>query len=103
MTLSGTHCTTFSSCGLQYSRVCGEVIGYQFNYPNAFFSNRDSLEKNFVDGVVLTYGSLQSHIWTFAVGIGQTRSDVSVCPCNSGTYEGVVPSFISNEYFCDSG
>ena len=95
--------TTFSSHGLQYSRVCGKIIGYQFNYPNAFVSNRDSLDENFVDGVVLTYGSPQSHIWTFAVGIGQTRSDASACPCNSGTYEGVVPSFINNEYFCDSG
>ena len=28
--------TTFSSHGLQYSRVCGKIIGYQYHSPDAF-------------------------------------------------------------------
>ena len=27
---------TFTSHGLQYSRVCGKIIGYQFGGPDAF-------------------------------------------------------------------
>ena len=30
--------TTFSSRGLQYNRVCGKIIGYQFGRTNDFYT-----------------------------------------------------------------
>ena len=70
---------TFSSHGLQYSRVCGKIIGYQFATTDAF-QNYGSIDTNFVDGFVLTHGSPRNHIWTFAAGLNQYRTDPSSCP-----------------------
>ena len=103
----GSRCTStfFSSHGMEYSQVCGRIIGYQFGRTNAFgpyHEDHVSIESNFLDGIVLTYGSPRCHIWSFANGISQSRTDVSACPCNTG-FTGSVPPYIHNDYFCDSG
>ena len=98
--------TTFSSHGLQYSRVCGKIIGYQYYSSDAFAPysmSTQSLDGGFVDGIVLTHGSPRTHIWTFAAGVGQYRTDRYRCPCNGDSYSGTVPPYIGNDYFCDSG
>ena len=98
--------TTFTSHGVPYSRVCGRIIGYQFGKPNAFLSyNNDhskSIDTDFLDGVVLTYGSPRCHIWSFTSGKSQYLTTNGACPCNTA-YSGVVPPYINNDYFCDSG
>ena len=98
--------TTFSSHGLQYSRVCGKIIGYQFGYPDAFGpytnNNEGSIDTIFVDGIVLTHGSPRNHIWTFAASGNQFRKDHNGCPCNS-LYSGTIPPYVGNYSFCDSG
>ena len=52
--------TTFPTHGVQYSRVCGRVIAYQFGSPNAFrayYNNRQvTIDDVYVDGVSLTHG-----------------------------------------------
>ena len=66
--------TTFSSHGLQYSRVCGKIIGIQYATPDAFDPyglQGESIDSVFVDGIVLTRGSPRNHIWTFANGVNQ--------------------------------
>ena len=101
--------TTFTSHGLQYSRVCGKIIGIQYKSTDAFqkyIDNGGSIDTYFVDGVVLTHGSPRKHIWTFAAGYNQyiqygTLS--SRCPCNDGSYSYTLPPFVGNDYFCDSG
>ena len=98
--------TTFSSHGLQYSRVCGKIIGYQFGRTDAFavYIDRGSpINTYFVDGIVLTHGEPRSHIWTFAAGYHQYNTDISACPCNGDSYQGPIPPYIGNDYFCDSG
>ena len=98
--------TTFSSHGLQYSRVCGKIIGYQFGRTNAFynyFHNRGSIDTIFVDGIVLSHDSPRNHIWTFAAGGIQYRTDQYSCPCNGASYSGTIPPYVGNDYFCDSG
>ena len=98
--------TTFSSHGLQYSRVCGKIIGYQYYSPDAFAPytmQTQSIDGVFVDGIVLTHGSPQIHIWTFAAGITQYGTDQYRCPCNGDSYSGTVPPYVGNDYFCDSG
>ena len=44
--------------------MCGRIIGYQFGRPNAFFrfnnENGVSIEKNFLDGIVLARSVIES-------------------------------------------
>ena len=98
--------TTFSPHGLQYSRVCGRITGYQYGSTDAFspyISNRGSIDSAFVDGIVLTHGSPRTHIWTFASGKSQYGIKTGRCPCNSGSFTHPLPPYIGNDYFCDSG
>ena len=92
--------TTFSSHGLQYSRVCGKIIGYQYFTTDAFSMQIPSIV---VDGIVLTHGSPHTHIWIFAAGYNQYLTNENGCPCNGDSYSGTVPPNVGNDYFCDSG
>ena len=98
--------TTFSIHGIEYSRVCGRIIGYQFGRPNAFNKYHQdrsvSIDGVFLDGLVLTYGFPRCHIWSFANGMNQYETNPSGCPCNIGSIA-VAPPYIGNDYFCDSG
>ena len=92
--------TTFSSHGLQYSRVCGKIIGYQYYSPDAFHSyntQRGSIDSYFVDGVVLTHGSPRNHIWTFAAGYNQYGTGSNHCPCNDGSYSHTLPQYVGSD------
>ena len=97
---------SFSSHGVEYSRVCGRIIGYQFGRVNGFWEYHDhqiSIDSYFLDGIVLTYGSPRCHIWSFVAGADQRRNDIHGCPCNSGSFSGTIPPYVQNDYFCDSG
>ena len=98
--------TTFSSHGVPYSRVCGRIIGYQFGRLNGFAQYVDNrgttIDTYFLDGIVLTYGSPRCHIWSFTAGNTQYKTDKHGCPCN-GVLPGVVPPYVGNDYFCESG
>ena len=98
----------YSSYFMQYSRVCGRITGIQDRSPDAFrpYYNDQSrtIDDPYVDGVSLTYGfSPRKHIWTFAAGVEDVGNSPYHCPCSSTNYAGVVPSFIGNDYFCESG
>ncbi len=102
--------TTYPTYGVEYSRVCGRVIGYQYKSTDAFelylLYRGTSIDDNYVDGVSLTHGSLpRQHIWTFAGALDETRSNYLVCPCTRPdlTYSGVVPPFVGQDYFCETG
>ena len=102
-------CTSifFDTFGVNYSKVCGRVMGIQFGEPNAFrpyFNNRElTLEDQYVDGATLTHGL--THVWTFAMAEDEVASDDEACPCTRSdvNYTGVVPPFIGDNYFCDTG
>lgn len=99
----------YDSYGIPFTRVCGRIVGYQISSPDAFrpyFENRDwTIEEPYADGVLLSYGfSPRKHIWTFANGVDDTTANTYSCPCTGrGDFEGVVPSFIGNDYFCETG
>ena len=101
--------TTFSSRGVEYSRVCGKVIGYQYGSTDGFAAYHDgrslTLNEAFLDGVILTHGSPRNHIWSFTANYDQISSNRRGCPCSSadGSFTGTIPPFIGNDYFCDSG
>ena len=104
----GTGClsTDYSTFGVSYSSVCGKLIGYHFGTPEAFvlavFIPSTTIDDQYVDGYSLTHGSgPRQHIWSFAVGVTEDRQDHFGCPCNVGSTISV-PSYIGNDYFCDS-
>ncbi|XP_064387339.1 uncharacterized protein LOC135335723 [Halichondria panicea] len=106
----GCTSTTYSTYGVEYSNVCGRIIAYQSSTPDAFepyFTNRAaSIDDVYVDGVSLTHGqSPRQHIWTFANALDEVRFNGYVCPCTRPdlTYTGVVPPFIGQDYFCETG
>ena len=92
--------TFFSSLGLNYSRVCGQLRGYQQGTPNAFGRFGTVVPERYVDGATITYGSgPRKHIWTYANGNSLTWAS---CPCNTGAAN-VVPSFVGSDYYCETG
>ena len=108
--LRGCVSTTFLVHGMEYSNVCGRVIGYQDRTPDAFiqyYNNRALTIDNFyVEGVSLTHGqSPRQHVWTFAAAVDEIHAQYFVCPCTQPDlpYGGVVPPFIGQDYFCDTG
>jgi len=88
---------------INYSHVCGRVIGYGYNSPGAFEPaiSSQTIEGPYVDGLSLTHGppGARQHIWTFAAG-GYEVAHIHSCPCASET---AVPTFVGNDYFCESG
>ena len=105
----GCQSTVFSTLGLRYSRVCGQLQGYQFGLPDAFqpyHSNnpRPTIDDVYVDGASITYGtSPRKHIWTYANGLYLLRTDsVFNCPCNNGSGFDA-PPFVGNDYYCETG
>ena len=100
---------TYSTFGMNYSHVCGRVIGYQSRVPDAFANPSQTIEGYYVDGVSLTHGppGSRQHIWTFAAGIVENNPSSYPrwsCPCaDRATALSLVPSFVGNDYFCESG
>ena len=81
-----------------------EVIGYRYYSTDAFsHQSGHTTGSYYVDGVSLTYGTCPcKHIWTFVSGYFDNIADGSNCPCSSGSPQ-TVPSFVGNDYFCESG
>ena len=99
--VNGIACSsaTFDVHGIEYSQVCGKIIGYQDRKPDGFNIGQ-RIDGVYVEGVSLTHGNNpRKHIWTFAAARSESDND---CPClNVGTI--TVPSFVGNDYFCDTG
>ena len=96
----------FPTQGIQYSQVCGRIIGYQFGEPEAFrLSGGRTIDGQYVDGVSLTYGSPRQHIWTFAGALDEAdpNNDASRCTCTDSSRPNPPPSFVGNDYFCETG
>ena len=100
---SGCASTFFSTYGLNYTKVCGKVRGYQFSSVDAFLVQSNNIDSTYVDGISITYGSNpRQHIWTYAAGENDFQAGGDDCPCNSGSSV-VVPDFVGNDYYCESG
>ena len=98
---SGCASTFFSTYGLNYTKVCGKVRGYQFGSIDAFGSN--NIDSTYVEGISITYGSNpRQHIWTYVAGEDDFEAGGDDCPCNTGSSSDV-PYFVGNDYYCESG
>ena len=92
--------TMFPVHGVQYSHVCGRIVGYQIGTPSGFRFGESTIDGHYLAGISLTHGRVRQHIWSFvnAKGEGYTTE---VCPCISGSQDNP-PSFIDNDFFCDT-
>ena len=98
---SGGSCVgiTFPSGNIEYSQICGKVIGYQVGSTNAP-TDILTIDGIYMDGISLTHGSPRKHIWSFMSG--KYDNFPSRCPCaTSGAIS--APSFVSTDYYCESG
>ena len=99
--------------GRTYSSVCGRVLAYRRGLSLGFYAalatGRNTIDAAYVSGVSVTHGPAGSrkHIWTFVAAMGEHLSYYGFhkCPCTNTnvTWPYQVPSFIGNDYFCDSG
>ena len=59
-----------------------------------------------MDGISLTRGYPRKHIWTFISGLQENfifaPNGEDECPCSTGSSQ-TLPSFVGNDYFCESG
>ena len=98
---------TFPVSGGEYTRVCGRIKAYQWGLTNAFYyyhnGHRTTIDGAYADGVSLTHGNPQQHIWTFATGATEDNPTYTwVCPCDASR-DIRVPPFVGEDYFCESG
>ena len=115
MKLDGAGCssTVFQVHGIKYTHVCGKVIGYQDQSTDAFQQGEhrtNGIDGNYVDGVSITHGyHPRKHIWTFVAAHSESSLyPTAACPCTynnqiSPSLLRPIPSFVGNDYFCDTG
>ena len=105
--------------GRTYSQVCGQVNAYQYGTPDAFFhaihNGPRTIEQEYMGGVSLTHGPVGSrqHIWSFVAALSEITTDFyydsnrfgQKCACTdtTKTWPYSTPSFVGNDYFCDTG
>ena len=104
----GCNSAFFSSYGLNYTKVCGRVRGYQWRYLDAFYcyiSNSNCFNSEIrTHGVTLTYSNNpRKHIWTYVGGTREQGTNSWNCPCNTDSeYTNYVIPFVGNDYYCES-
>ena len=100
---------SFPVSGGPYSQVCGRIRAYQYGHPDAFSSynnhRQTTIDSAYVSGVAVMYGSPRQHIWTFASGSSENyaSSHGSICPCDMSGENNMIPPFVGEDYFCESG
>jgi len=106
----GCASTTFPVHGVSYQKVCGRIIAYQYYQTDAFapyhFNRAVTIDGTYIDGVSITHGHHpRKHVWSFASTLDETRANYDVCPCTKTdvAFTGVVPPFVGQDYFCDTG
>ena len=109
----GCSSTTFTVHSVHYNKVCGRVIGYQVKGTNGFGPSKYTsplIDQTYVDGVSITHGMPRQHIWTLASAGGRPGSNspsyrYTACPCHgpSNSFNGVLPSFVRDDYYCETG
>lgn len=120
---AGCYSVKFPVNQTRYTRICGQLRGYQKGSMNAFFpaaqalgtakgyepeKATSSINGPYVDGISITAGQPRKHVWTYAVGLSDDYRYNYVtgggynCPC--AEYPGPAPpTFVQGHYYCESG
>ena len=89
----------FQSGNIEYSQVCGKIIGYQVGSPDGPVGI--NINRIYIDDISLAHGSPRKHIWSF---IGGVCENFNPNYCRYGTSgPKTAPSFVSTDYYCESG
>ena len=104
---AGCSSATFAAHGMEYSHMCGKVIGYQWGVTQAFYGytgNRGlTIDDHYVTGASLTHGrNPRKHIWTLAAGLSETQHSTEGCPCSHAYSAYAIPPWVGDDYFCDT-
>ena len=91
---------------MSYSQICGTVQGYQFTSTDAFSSvydntGPDDIEQSYFDGVSITHGPIGARQHIFSLAAAPTEHND--CPCEGNTTQSTIPSFVGQDYLCESG
>lgn len=96
--------------GIKYSKVCGMAKGYQWGLTDAFRgSSQSGINGAYVDGISITHGSPRKHIWTMAAAQHEVTipNPTSLCSCTNSRNRMnsllTTPSFVGDDYFCETG
>ena len=109
---SGCESVYYPANGMEYNRVCGKIIGYQYGNVGAFkkYYSNNSLTINdaYFDGIVLTVGPPNSrqHIWSWVASLSEiynVASDNCVCTNVGSPSPAMSPPWVGNDYFCETG
>ena len=97
----------FPVSGGPYSQVCGRIRAYQWGLSPGYLGyiyGRNTIDRDYFDGVAVMHGSPLQHIWTFANGLWEndTTHRSAKCPCDT-TGNIPIPPFVGEDYFCESG
>ena len=97
--------TTFSTFGLSYSKVYGQVRGYQMDTPDIFYDIDRNIDTYYVDGISITHGiSPHKHISTYACRLREDIKHTSGCLYNSHNFgKDLSSSFVDKNFYCESG
>ena len=84
-----------------------QVRGYQYGYAEGLYRHyllNYNLSDPYLTGVSITYDDNPiKHIWSYACGLSEhDYHDFLDCPCSTGNSYSP-PSFINNDYYCESG
>ena len=91
---------------ISYQKVCGRDLGYQQHGPDAFrpySSFNANINGVYFDGLAIMSGNPRRHIWSYTAGFHSSGTGSYDCPCNIGNTQSVIPSFVGNDYYCESG
>jgi len=71
---------------------------------NAFSQRNTGIDSVYVDGVSITHCLPTAHQHSFAIGRAEVTAldHDSICPCSLNSTN-IVPTFVGNNYFCDTG
>ncbi len=100
---------TYDTESITYSRVCGQLVGYQIASPDAFNKRQQLLLNPMnidMDGVNITLlGVPHHHIWSYVGGVTEASDfhSGSNCPCAFVSGPFGPPSYMENNYYCESG
>ena len=82
ITGAGCSSATITTHNVQYSHVCGKIIGYQQKSPDGFQQYQHNptltIDDGYVDGISLTHGAHpREHIWTFAAALDEVSININ--------------------------
>ena len=96
----------FPVSGGEYSQVCGKMKAYQWGWTPGFggynFGGQGTIDMAYLSGVAVMHSNPQQHIWSF-VSAGAENDYRNHCPCDTQFSNIAIPSFVGDDYFCESG